>query len=441
MLNATLYLDNFRGFRNQFIPLKDVNFLVGENSTGKTSLLQLVYLLTNVSWWYNIDFNLGYANLGSFSDIADTNYKDHFTIAIFKEQDRDEEYQWLVYDYIMFSCFMNKNKIEIEEIKVLTSSSLIHWKYDKVNKKAFSSSIDIEENSISFPDYESFLTGHSKSSLNEVLSEDNINGRLIPTSPSMDGFYSIFFSSNLVGMRLTSNVMPLGYDTTWIAPIRAEPQKNYDKISMAYDHQGKHVPYLLKEIFSRLEEQQADSEDFLRTINEFGKASKLWEEVSIHDWEKTDSNAPFEIRFNLGQRQLRITNVGYGISQILPILVVLLQNQYHEIFAIQQPEVHLHPKAQAALGSLVHSLASGWQKQFLIETHSDYILNRYMIEQNQNKDSEKQVSSQVLFFERNPDGTNKITSLEIQKDGNFKEEAPMTYRRFFIDEQLKLLSF
>ncbi len=52
----TLYIDNFRGFDDTYIPLKEVNFFVGENSTGKTSILSLINLLYDYSFWLRPDF-------------------------------------------------------------------------------------------------------------------------------------------------------------------------------------------------------------------------------------------------------------------------------------------------------------------------------------------------------------------------------------------------
>ena len=70
-----LYLDNFRGFSNTVIPLKPVNFLVGENSTGKTSLLALLNLLSSSSFWLSQDFNSADYEFGGFKDILSKPYE------------------------------------------------------------------------------------------------------------------------------------------------------------------------------------------------------------------------------------------------------------------------------------------------------------------------------------------------------------------------------
>jgi len=66
-----LFLDNFRGFSNSIIPLKQVNFLVGENSTGKSSFLKLVNLFSQDNFRQFPERSIQeYADLGSFNDIV-----------------------------------------------------------------------------------------------------------------------------------------------------------------------------------------------------------------------------------------------------------------------------------------------------------------------------------------------------------------------------------
>ena len=73
-----------------------------------------------------------------------------------------------------------------------------------------------------------------------------------------------------------------------------------------------------------------------------------------------------------------IVDVGYGVSQILPILVQILSPNVsrHEMSfsLLQQPEVHLHPKAQAEFSSLLARLANKGDRSFIVETHSDYMI-------------------------------------------------------------------
>ena len=124
-------------------------------------------------------------------------------------------------------------------------------------------------------------------------------------------------------------------------------------------------------------------------------------------------------------------DVGYGVSQVLPVLIELLREDHATMFLLQQPEVHLHPMAQAALGSLFCQVAN-WTRQILVETHSDYIIDRVRMDVRDKKTNLKPEDVSILYFE--PDGLDvKIHSLELDEDGNIMN-APPGYGQFFMDE-------
>src|SRR5208337_3312720 len=102
--------------------------------------------------------------------------------------------------------------------------------------------------------------------------------------------------------------------------------------------------------------------------------------------------------------------------QILPLIVETLLNDDADFFIFQQPEVHLHPRAQAELGSYFTNFAMKKNKYLLLETHSDYIIERIRSELISKKlDLSKYLS--VLFFEREKLDT-KVTRIMYDDKGN-----------------------
>jgi hypothetical protein len=71
-----------------------------------------------------------------------------------------------------------------------------------------------------------------------------------------------------------------------------------------------------------------------------------------------------------------LTNVGVGVSQVLPIIVMALLAESPTILIFEQPELHLHPKVQARLADFFLSVAL-IGKQCLLETHSEYLIDRF----------------------------------------------------------------
>ncbi|MGD1912449.1 MAG: DUF3696 domain-containing protein [Rivularia sp. (in: cyanobacteria)] len=81
------------------------------------------------------------------------------------------------------------------------------------------------------------------------------------------------------------------------------------------------------------------------------------------------------LQYSYGDSNLyRSTNVGFGISYTLPILVAVLSSKPGTLILIENPEAHLHPKGQAKMGELL-ALAASCDIQVVIETHSDHVLN------------------------------------------------------------------
>jgi predicted ATPase len=109
------------------------------------------------------------------------------------------------------------------------------------------------------------------------------------------------------------------------------------------------------------------------------------------------------------------------------------------LFSIQQPEVHLHPKAQSAFGGFLYQVVQHEKGTMtsVVETHSDYIIDRFRYRM---KESENKVPAQVLFF-RNDGKHNIITSVKIKNDGKYdtESEAFEDFRSFFIDESLRVM--
>ncbi len=118
---------------------------------------------------------------------------------------------------------------------------------------------------------------------------------------------------------------------------------------------------------------------------------------------------------------------------MLPILTELLNPDPDapDLFLLQQPEVHLHPSAQAALGSLFCSVAEKG-RQIFVETHSDYLLDRVRMDIRDKKTTLKPEDVSILFFELAEQNVN-IHSLRLDGLGNVLDTPP-AYGRFFMEE-------
>jgi predicted ATPase len=116
-------------------------------------------------------------------------------------------------------------------------------------------------------------------------------------------------------------------------------------------------------------------------------------------------------------------------------LVDTLQASENTTFLLQQPEVHLHPKAQAELGSFLGAIAKLKKNIFVIETHSDYLFDRIKMDIKDKKLSAEDVS--VVYFER-IGGVVLTRLIELDENGNLIN-VPDNYRKFFLEEERRMI--
>ena len=216
------------------------------------------------------------------------------------------------------------------------------------------------------------------------------------------------------------------------APVRTSPRRTYDPVSAEPEPEGSHIPMLMATLArSGEKERWAALQSRLR---EFGLKSGLCQAIDIVNKGKKESD-PFQVGVKTGGPVFNLIDVGYGVSQALPILVDTLQRQSaFDLFLLQQPEVHLHPKAQAELGSFFAQQADK-RRRFVIETHSDYLVDRIRMEVRGGALRCHDVS--LLYFERVKNGA-VIHNVELDQTGSIVD-PPEGFRQFFLDEERKLL--
>jgi hypothetical protein len=114
-------------------------------------------------------------------------------------------------------------------------------------------------------------------------------------------------------------------------------------------------------------------------------------------------------------------DVGIGISQVLPVLVMAFGSE-GKLLAMEQPEIHLHPALQAELADVFIESALGKRKNtFILETHSEHLILRLMRRIREEKLRPDDVC--VLFVEPTDRGS-RFVELRIDEDGDFIDEWP-----------------
>ncbi|MGE4506023.1 MAG: DUF3696 domain-containing protein, partial [Desulfovibrionaceae bacterium] len=105
----------------------------------------------------------------------------------------------------------------------------------------------------------------------------------------------------------------------------------------------------------------------------------------------------------------------FGVSQVLPILVLLYYVPKGSIVLIEQPEIHLHPAVQSGLADVIINASKTRNVQVILESHSEHLLRRF-----QRRVAEKTLDNTELslFFCESSHGASHLSKLQIDLFGN-----------------------
>jgi hypothetical protein len=216
------------------------------------------------------------------------------------------------------------------------------------------------------------------------------------------------------------------------APVRTQPRRTYTPSEVTVSSEGDQVPLALARAKLRSPERWSEIQKHLA---KFGRDSGLFTNIDIRQFGKSDID-PFQVLVRLGNARRNLVDVGYGISQVLPIVYQIQMPGRYNAFLLQQPEVHLHPRAQAELASLISAKIDHKNPNFfVVETHSDYIIDRIRILITLQLIDPKDIT--LVFFERREHDCT-AQNLYLNDKGEFVE-VPFNFRSFFIQEHSKLL--
>ena len=433
-------IENFRCFRaRQTARLAPLTLLVGENSTGKTSLMAMIRTL-----WYVIfrgatrpNFRQEPFDLGSFRDIVHQSESDNshgrrfsggFAFddtkirATFCPGKISVEVCRLKIDNSAASATWTRSGDDHVKLEVKTSSG--RWRFDSEEFESQELDFGMRKRSdfwglLSLPSY-----------LEEVKLTDN--DPALPTLRTVVELQDLALSpyrymENKYGLDLVLEVPHA------VAPVRTEPQRSYDPGPGFLDAKGTGVP----EYLAALANSDARQWKRLKSgIEEFAQRAGVFDEIRIRFTGDDAGSDPFQVQIrkhsgNNGGEWRNLVDVGYGVSQLLPVIFEFSRSIESPVLLLQQPEVHLHPSAQAGLGSVLCDVAAT-KRQILVETHSDHLIDRVRMDVRDGESGLKPEDVAILYFERCADDV-QIHSIRIDEDGNVVGQPP-SYREFFRHE-------
>jgi hypothetical protein len=162
----------------------------------------------------------------------------------------------------------------------------------------------------------------------------------------------------------------------------------------------------------------------LGSVNEWFRRFEIRYQLRLKQLGGKTRSDIFELRLRdrarAGGVEVAFNDVGFGISQMLPIIVQSVASR-DRIITIEQPEVHIHPRLQAEIGDLLVETMQKNGHQFLVETHSEHLILRLrrLVREGKLKPSDLC----VLHVSRGREGA-EVQRIHVGEDGSFLDEWP-----------------
>lgn len=465
-------LENFKSFKNLTnFELSPITIICGTNSCGKSSILQSIMAMkqTIESQANNQIFLLNgkYVHLGIFQNVIYEkkssneisinsthdfkNNSDHMTRHYLRSISRyhpndDADLNNVTFEFKVKLKLLVKRvkKISIKPIKVSKYSINFSFPSKTDNNLTYSSSILFELNTGN--NYNIYWENIKIENENDSLSQGSTRAEcefinLIPSIKRViNGHENNITDLFMFFWRYKQLMLDTYSKYSYIGPLREEASRRYiyeDEIS-EIGIKGENSAYLY------MNEAQNEIKKFFyfnKNKNEFlSKKSTLKD--GVNEWldflgisgfnSKIDHDI---IRLNLNANkerediEINIADVGFGISQVFPIILEGLRIEPYETLILEQPEIHLHPKMQMDIADYFISLGLA-KKNLLIETHSEHMINRLVrriIEDDTNKLSEM---ISIYFISSTENGA------EIEKVNINPESGIVNWPEGFFDQSV-----
>jgi predicted ATPase len=379
-----LHLSRFKSFENLDLPLCPLTILTGVNGGGKSSVIQSLVLLqqtmTESEWSRSLLLNGNQLSLGQAGDVLNelTGGKD-FKLGV--------------------SC---------EKCKII-------WTFDASNRKSFSA--DLQE----------ITVNQTAIRCKQDIPSNAAMRWLLPTAtPAL--------STQKISDAVQSVTNPIRC-MSWISAERIGPRE-----LLPFLDKNKHLNVGPKgeSVAGLLYWRDDENDKVINALQIKNEPALLRSQVRAWmrkffpdcDWDiqpiEGTNSISLRLRGDARSDFHRPQNVGFGLTQLFPVLVQLLAAKPGDLLVIENPEVHLHPRAQQDIGELIARTAQTGI-QIIVETHSDHVLNGIRLAVKRGMDA---ASVAVHFFTRSRDGGVQCESPQMDQDGRLDTWPPGFFDQF-----------
>ena len=426
MLNR-LKIENFKAWREADLRFGKVTGFFGTNSAGKSSLLQLLLLLkqTRNARDRGLVLNFGgaadFVNLGTFRDVI-------------HRHDERNRIRWCL-DWIL------PEKLEIHD--PMQSSGELLFEDDRIEVRCEvgwrQSRLWARELTYRFDGVNFTLRPMGRSQKEFEMVTDSrefefTHRRGRPTSfPPPDQTY--LFPSRVRAKYQNADFLrdfEAAYESLmdsiyYLGPLREYPRREYQWNGSSpgdVGHRGEHAVDAILAATFRKERRSlrprgrgipriSFQEMIAHWLNELG----LIHEFRLEEIAKGTNLYRAMVKTSSSSVPTALTEVGFGVSQVLPALVLLYYVPEGSTVLMEQPEIHLHPSVQSGLADVMLNVAEARNVQVIVESHSEHLMRRL-----QRRVAEEAASSDdvKLYFISATEGVAQASDLVLNEWGEIE---------------------
>ena len=437
-----LSLRNYRAFSELDVPLTKINLFFGPNNSGKSAIVSgltlLAQTLASADERVPLLLNGKFEDLGTYSDAVHRNNlsADIGLALVLPVEDlpaKDGKPQDAKIDVTFHYRPQRKQTvIQSVELRCPTDHVILRTRVAQTTDSQV-----IEEVG---PDYEGVVAG-SRSSGDIQL--DHFLPVLSPrkhrrlytrrqrqgTSGYRHLAYDLYSASAAVQEALNT--------VEFIGPFRKPPQRVYVFSGEAPSSVGLHGDKVFDVLAADEARRRRKRLELLHSISQWFQGAEMARGIRV----AAISDRHFEMRmshFMTGEDE-NLADVGYGCSQILPILVAGFQRPKGSLLVLEQPEIHLHPKAQSEVGTFLLNV-SNRDIQLIVETHSVHLLLRLQSHVAARDLAPSDIN--VFYVYGDPTtGEKRCEQLPLGQDGYFTKEWPHGFFLERLEEAERLARF
>lgn len=429
-----LSLNNFKCFSSPItVELGKLTLFTGANSSGKSSLIySILGLLQSNDAPFVFSPNGRYVNMGDFKEIV-YNHNDELPITIDLKFD-DDDIKGISTKWILnkINSQPQLSSIELSGSDYTISANLqatgnykvrLNYSSDKEVSKQILQFYDLFEQMVVSVDDES-ATNYRRS-LNE-LRDNTITAEFeLSDLAKVEniGVYGNMRYSNIVTSIQTA-IHSLKSSINYISSFRLQPDRTNIEINRSHDKICVNGDGYLNQILYWYSFNKEPLKKLVKSLRDLGvlyniKVKRIYGgryEIDV----KTRKDGVYS----------SLSDVGFGIPQLLPILVADLQLRYFSTLFVSQPEIHLHPSVQAAMGDYFIHQINDFHKNYIIETHSEYLLNRIRLNIVKGKIDPDDVK---VYYIQSSTESKGIVELQFTKDGRILNAPDDFFKTYMID--------